>query len=674
MASNLSPAEFNTLVRTFHQFDIDNSNSIDVSELATVMEHLGVSMSQQQIEELVEQVDKNRNGELEFEEFCQLICMWKDASKFRLFDGHGVESLAKKRIAAALKTKLLIPDSFFRCLYDTIIALTASLYFVMVLLADAWGDIDGFRPVAIVVTILFAMDVLVCAATCKLDGFVLIDTLSEAASLYLRQWCVADVLAAFPFDLALGSSTAGIVLRHLRLLKVLKIPYLWQHSGRVPVNAKYISFHFKVLPICLILLQFVLVVHGFAMGFIMIKEYGKTDSQIDPETGRYPYTAALYFVIYTVCTVGYGDIEIDGTLEKWYVCIVLFGTLLTNGFIIGKLVALMQKADIHQDRRSKLRETLAVLQHFELPRQLQDEVLQFQDHLLGHSLSASYASIVEGLPLEMQSNISLFVKLKLISNATQFRSVHYIVKVAIAETLTNSVVLPEQFIIIVGEPVDVMYFIAHGFMDVFGATRQHLMTLKSGDYFGEEMLLQVRPSTTSVKALAYSDLWGLGRDAFLPLLERFPRFRRLIREMCVAGGIDPANADPPRRPSVFCEAKSTDGDEGAVTADDAAVTMDEVTELKAESINTERRVSFAPPPEPSPTLSPGTQELLQRIQANRRQSTRRSSITPAVVYSSEQQLQRILQRLHSCTERVRRLQQRKAAAASQQAAAAAATA
>jgi hypothetical protein len=528
----LSAVELDTLAQTFKKFDVDNSQSIDVAELEKVMEHLGVTMQRKQLQELVEQVDVNVNGELEFEEFCQLITMWRYASKFKLFDAEGMESLSKGRMHDSLRSRLLLPDSWPRCAFDGVIALAACVYWVTVLLDDAWGSNSNFIAVDALVTTLFLIDMVVCTLTCHFDGILLVESPRETALHYLKTWAAPDLLAAIPWDLLMQGTVSGRVLRHLRLLKVCKIPHLWKPSGRVPINANTISFHFKLLPITLLVLQFLLLCHAFAVGFMVVKQAGKIDPLLDKD-GFYPYDAALYFVVYSLYTVGNGDIDLEGPYEKAYACIVLCGTLLTNAFITGKLVSITQKADIHEDRTGKLRETLAALQEFKIPPSLQDEVLQFQDHLLAHSLSASYASIVEGLPEEMQMNISLFVKLRLISICPYLESAHYIVKVAIAEALANTVTLPEQYIQVIGEPVATMFFIAHGFVDLFTTGGVHLKTLHNNNtpYFGESALFRSAESTVSAKALTYCDLWGLHRTELTPLLRRFPRFNRLVMEL-----------------------------------------------------------------------------------------------------------------------------------------------
>jgi CRP-like cAMP-binding protein len=245
-------------------------------------------------------------------------------------------------------------------------------------------------------------------------------------------------------------------------------------------------------------------------------------------TCTYPYTPAIYFVLYTLSTVGLGDIPVNGNRQQWYAIFLLCAAMATNGVVIGKLVAILQRADIKRERRTKLRETLAVLSHFRIPKQLQEEILQFQAHVFEHNLGAAYEEIVSGLPLEMRSNISLFVKMKLISSVPMFADSHYMVRIAVAQSLDNAVARPEQYVIMNGDENNALYILAYGFADVFDAKGSYEGTLRSGDYFGDDALLGL-PLTMSIKAITYCDLWVLFRSSFDQLMKRFPKLRRSVR-------------------------------------------------------------------------------------------------------------------------------------------------
>ena len=322
-------------------------------------------------------------------------------------------------------------------------------------------------------TLVFIADAAISAHTCYVQDAQLQDNPRDVLKHYAMTWLVPDVLAAIPFDVILsatGNDTAAIVLRHLRLLKMFKIPFLWQSSGSVPITSRYIQFHFHVLPIFQLVLIFVFMVHGFSVGWVLLKRRQCNDPLITNSNCEYPYTPAVYFVLYTLSTVGLGDIAVNGDLEQWYASFVLCGAMATNGIVIGKLVAILQRADIKKERRAKLRETLAVLEHFSIPKQLQEEILQFQAHVFEHNLGAAYEGIVSGLPLEMRINISLFVKMKLVSNVPLFLQSHYMLRIAVAQSLENAVARPEQYIIVCGQECDSLYFLAYGFADVFNST------------------------------------------------------------------------------------------------------------------------------------------------------------------------------------------------------------
>ena len=533
-----SEVEQSILYRTFKQFDRDGSGTIDVNELRRVMEYLGVSMNERQLTELVEQVDVDETGELEFDEFSRLLSMWKAAAKFKLFDNDshgGMKSISKERLSKALATTLILPDSWGRCAFDGVVALVACLCLVVVLLQDTGiTDPSLAAVVEVIATVTFGADVAVGCLTCYRDGFQWYDTVAESVRHYLRPqgfavgWMVPDVLAALPLGVIPGP--AGDALRHLRLLKIFKIPFMWANSGKMPMTARYIRFHFKQLPITLLVLCFCLMVHVFTIGFMLAKQRTGTDPLL--VDGRYPYDAAMSFVMYTLCVVGYGNVVVDGSLEKLYSCLVLLGAMLCNGFVIGQLVSIMQAADIHQDRRGKLRETLAVLEHFKVPHSLQDEVLQFQDHLLGHSLGASYASIVDGLPSEMRLNIDIIVKLRMLSSASMFRELHDIVRIALAQHLGNTVVIPEEQIVAAGEPCLNMFFIAHGVVDMVQIRRDGKnvrRALKAGQNFGGDgVLVEGTVWSVSAKTVGYCDLWTLSRNHLVALSARFIRLRDVL--------------------------------------------------------------------------------------------------------------------------------------------------
>ncbi len=61
------------LYYAFQKFDLDNSGYISVKELRQVLDKIGQSYSEEQIEQLVSMVDTDHDGRLNFNEFVRLM-------------------------------------------------------------------------------------------------------------------------------------------------------------------------------------------------------------------------------------------------------------------------------------------------------------------------------------------------------------------------------------------------------------------------------------------------------------------------------------------------------------------------------------------------------------------------------------------------------------------------
>lgn len=65
----LTSEQLEEIKSAFELFDKDGSNSIDANEMRSAMRALGVKMNKQQIKELMDEIDVDGNGSLDFDEF-----------------------------------------------------------------------------------------------------------------------------------------------------------------------------------------------------------------------------------------------------------------------------------------------------------------------------------------------------------------------------------------------------------------------------------------------------------------------------------------------------------------------------------------------------------------------------------------------------------------------------
>merc|ERR1712228_921647 len=90
-----------TIKEAFDLFDKDSDGTIELSELKAVMNDLGRSVSDEELEGMMNDVDVDGNGSIDFEEFCEMLTKIPEKSHdeilleaFKVFDidGNGVIS------------------------------------------------------------------------------------------------------------------------------------------------------------------------------------------------------------------------------------------------------------------------------------------------------------------------------------------------------------------------------------------------------------------------------------------------------------------------------------------------------------------------------------------------------------------------------------------------------
>ena len=89
------------LQATFALFDHDHNGYIDHMEISVFMRSLGFAPSEEKLRELVDQHDVNRDGQLDFGEFCALLTKAKSGGLFAEAIGEELRTLSSSTAASA---------------------------------------------------------------------------------------------------------------------------------------------------------------------------------------------------------------------------------------------------------------------------------------------------------------------------------------------------------------------------------------------------------------------------------------------------------------------------------------------------------------------------------------------------------------------------------------------
>lgn len=397
------------------------------------------------------------------------------------------------------------------------------------------------------VDFFFFLDMFIQMHTFYLSGRTgqWVNNRTKVRARYFRSWFLVDFVAVFPADYIVRamhwSGTGGDarsfrmlrlarILRYARLLKLLNLKRLdaivEEYQKKIGFSAMTVDFAVKLFGMILGLFAFN---HLTACIWIFvgrehsqyIEPYGVGDGWWDRQFGdrlvmghsideRDQYVDAVYFVMMTVTSIGYGDITTGNLDEKHFLYIMMFGTAFTYAYMIGVF------ADIVSTRRSdrnlfdmKMRSVFEFLNHVDCPKELMTDIKLFYNHRYPRKTLFDEKTIYSELPPKFMKRLVLHRFERTVHYVPFFRSCSDECIVAICRKFHGFMATPEDLILERGETNKELVIMEHG--EATGDDGAGIVTdYKAGSFFGEMEFLGLQEvSPITVKALTYCDLYGL---------------------------------------------------------------------------------------------------------------------------------------------------------------------
>lgn len=318
-----------------------------------------------------------------------------------------VEDTAVEWRCFGVRIPLFDPEGTWKRVWDLWVGLLIiwSVLYVPWLIGFEPPYNDSMDSFDIFVDVNFLLDILATFNTAVLfDGAFISDYRTIARLYVFHGTFLTDLLSSLPIDeiveLAVGETNnleTLRILRFLRLIRLFKLVRLTQLNGRLAILRENSSR--AALSLLSLLFQIVFLAHLVACVWFAVNRCHPVDSDdvgdIDIVTcgcddGASQYTAALYWVTYTITAVGYGEVTVKTQDERLFAIFAMLIGILISAVIIGTISRVIEDWNKQAQAASAHKEDMA--DYLRAQSALPPLERRVADHLDG------YFSLVSALP------------------------------------------------------------------------------------------------------------------------------------------------------------------------------------------------------------------------------------------------------------------------------------
>lgn len=342
---------------------------------------------------------------------------------------------------------------------------------------------------------------------------------------YFRTWFTVDLLAAIPFGI-LFSGLHWETIHGLRALRLFKLFRLLKLAKLVPLIRKsetLKSVNPSIVRMLIFFLFLVIAAHWMACIWIGLDESTEGRTQVEL------YIRALYWVLTTMTTVGYGDIVATTVPQYLFTMVLMILGVGTYGYVIANLSSYFGNIDsARSDFSRKMAIVNAFLAYREIPPDLEKKILSYYNYIWDNRLDHKEDDVINDLPISLKIEVEIFLRQPLISKVPIFQNASPEFKLDIVHYLQIKVYMPGDKIVTKGEKGNSMYFVSKGNVEILDDASNRIAVLGEGSFFGETSLLLEQPRNATVRAVSFCNIYTLDKPNFDLLILKYPEFQNEV--------------------------------------------------------------------------------------------------------------------------------------------------
>ena len=377
--------------------------------------------------------------------------------------------------------------------------------------------------------------------TCYYENSVLVASHKKIAFNYIRTWLIIDIIGFFPFEI-FTNNTVGIgnpfsldffpLYRLLRMLKLTRIVKLWNNDIKVQ-ELKDLMRILKVTVSRMRYLSFIFIAfcHIICCFWCLLPRsyYGPLNWEVhyliqDDETWQI-YLAGFYWIITTVCTIGYGDIVPVNNLEKAVAICLMSGGVFFYSYTISSITSMIA-SNTYQN--SKIQQQVDVLEgianEFKLSKGFHQKLKGSLTYNLKEKRS-DFSAVLNSLPPKVASLLKYQMNSKLLKHNEFFKDKPFHFVQRILEYLMPYKVEANEYIYKEGASCDEIYFILSGEIVFVYENNVIYESLDGGGYFGDAEIFLCEERETTAKAIKRTKMLTLDREILFSILKDYEKLK-----------------------------------------------------------------------------------------------------------------------------------------------------
>ena len=232
------------------------------------------------------------------------------------------------------------------------------------------------------------------------------------------------------------------------------------------------------------------------------------------------YTAALYWAMATISTVGYGDITADlkSTQEILYSTLILLVGMSVYTLVIASLEDIVSQLDVTSSLyKAKTDKITTYAQTQCLPEMLKFKITSYYEQLWQRHLGTKGEKLLEYVPDYLKSDIISTMTSQYIDTTFYIKDCSADFVQHIIRCLTLEIYLPDDCLFREGERSDTLYYLYNAAVDLFTTKNVKFKTV-SCCLVGESSFFLFEPHICTARAADSSEVFQLGMDAFVTAL------------------------------------------------------------------------------------------------------------------------------------------------------------